>query len=525
MTKRNSHRSTRGKRRRGMVLVLVLVAIALLSLAGFTFAELMFAEREGAWVQGRRMQSRALANSGVELAKAYAILDDVSLTELGGVYDNPDHLRGVLVRNDATARDRGRFTILAHAIDDGIVGGVRYGLEDECNRLNVNTLAELEKQQAGVGQKLLMTLPGMTEEIADAILDWLDADDEQRQLGAEADSYSGLFPAYVPRDGPVTSVEELLLVRDVTPALLFGGDANRNGMIDADESAAAAIEGVDNEDGSMDLGWAAYLTIYSAETNMRADGTQKIDLNAENLEQLHKDLSEALSNAEWATYICAYRQFGPTAIDPTNPTQAATATDVGSRQLNLTKAGSTQFKSVLDLIGNGVQATFINTTDPILVRSPFSSEPAAMSGYLAKLMEAVTVGAAKAIPGRININQASEALLKGIPGMREDLAQQIVAQREPEPSEAQPGRKYPTWLLSEGLVTLDEMKQLWPLINTGGRVYRAQIVGYFEESGPATRLEVVIDATAAPARVLLWRDMSHLGPGFTSEALGVSAPP
>ena len=51
--------------------------------AGFTFAELMFAEREGAWVQGRRMQSRALANSGVELAKAYAILDDVSRTELG----------------------------------------------------------------------------------------------------------------------------------------------------------------------------------------------------------------------------------------------------------------------------------------------------------------------------------------------------------------------------------------------------------------------------------------------------------
>jgi Type II secretion system (T2SS), protein K len=522
MIRLQTHRPARRRRRRGMVLVLVLVAIALLSLAGFTFAELMFAEREGAWVQGRRMQSRALANSGVELAKTYAALDDVSLAELGGVYDNPDRFRGVLVCDDATARDRGRFAILALAVHDGIAGGVRYGLEDESNRLNLNVLAELEKQQAGAGQKLLMALPGMTEETADAILDWLDDDDEQRQLGAEADYYSGLSPAYAPRNGPLTSVEELLLVRDVTPALLFGGDVNRNGMLDANESAGAAIEGVDNADGSMDLGWSAYLTVYSAETNLAADGSQKIDLNAEDLQQLHADLTEALSNSEWATYICAYRQYGPTTI---NPTQAATATAVGGRELDLTKAGSTQFKSVLDLIGNGVQATFRGTTEPVLVASPFSDKPQDMSGYLSKLMEAVTVGTAQAVPGRININQAPKALLMGIPGMREDLVQQIVAERDAEPSDAQPDRRYPTWLLSEGLVTLDEMKQLWPMINTGGRVFRAQIVGYFEESGPATRLEVVIDATAAPARVLLWRDMSHLGPGYSAETLGISAAP
>ena len=505
-----------------MVLVLVLVAIALLSLAGFTFAELMFAEREGAWVQGRRMQSRALANSGIELAKMYATLDELSLTELGGVYDNPDRLRGVLVCDDATARDRGRFTLLALAVNDGIAGGVRYGLEDESNRLNLNVLAELEKQQAGAGKKLLMALPGMTEETADAILDWLDADDEQRQLGAEADHYSSLSPPYAPRNGPLTSVEELLLVRDVTPGLLFGSDVNRNGLLDANESAGEAIEGVDNADGSMDLGWSAYLTIFSAETNLRPDGSQKIDLNAEDLQQLHKDLSEALANTEWATYICAYRQKGPTTI---NPTQAGTAAAIGGREIDLTQPGSTQFKSVLDLIGNGVQATFRGTTEPVLVASPFSADLAAMSGYMTKLMESVTVGTAKAIPGRINVNQAPQALLMGLPGLREDLVQRIIAEREAEPSDARPDRRHPTWLLSEGLVTLDEMKQLWPLINTGGRVFRAQIVGYFEESGPATRLEVVIDATAAPARVLLWRDMSHLGPGYTSETLGISALP
>ena len=84
-------------------------------------------------------------------------------------------------------------------------------------------------------QKLLMTLPGMTEPIADAILDWIDPDSDQRTLGAEQEYYSSLSPPYAPRNGPLGSIEELLLVRDVTPALLFGADLNRNGLIEANE--------------------------------------------------------------------------------------------------------------------------------------------------------------------------------------------------------------------------------------------------------------------------------------------------
>ena len=37
-------------------------------------------------------------------------------------------------------------------------------------------------------------------------------------------------PPYAPRNGPLGSIEELLLVRGVTPALLFGADLNRNGV-------------------------------------------------------------------------------------------------------------------------------------------------------------------------------------------------------------------------------------------------------------------------------------------------------
>ena len=39
-----------------------------------------------------------------------------------------------------------------------------------------------------------------------------------------------------------------------------------------------------------------------------------------------------------------------------------------------------------------------------------------------------------------------------------------------------------------GIVDLDTMKKLMPLVTAGGNVYRAQIVGYFDEEGPAYRI-------------------------------------
>ena len=44
--------------RRGMVLVLVLIVVAMLSLAGFSFSELMFIEHKGARLAGRQLQVR-----------------------------------------------------------------------------------------------------------------------------------------------------------------------------------------------------------------------------------------------------------------------------------------------------------------------------------------------------------------------------------------------------------------------------------------------------------------------------------
>lgn len=59
----------------------------------------------------------------------------------------------------------------------------------------------------------------------DAILDWIDADDEPRPEGAEYDYYESLETPYACKNGPLDSIEELLLVVGVTPEIYF--DLNR----------------------------------------------------------------------------------------------------------------------------------------------------------------------------------------------------------------------------------------------------------------------------------------------------------
>ena len=252
------------------------------------------------------------------MARQYLNRSKTALDGDGGGYDNPQRFRDVLVVDDDLPRDRGRFTINAPRIRDRASADVRFGLEDESTRINLRTILKADQAGEGSARKMLMALPGMNDSIADAILDWIDEDSTPRQVGAEMSYYSSLTPGYAPRNGPPATIEELLLVRGVTPQLLFGLDAARMASSDA-AAQDNALQGVDNSDGSMDHGWAAYLTLYSMESNLRQDGTPKINLNAADLKKLYDEIERALG-AEWATFIVAYRQNGSQGtIQPARP--------------------------------------------------------------------------------------------------------------------------------------------------------------------------------------------------------------
>ncbi len=59
--------------------------------------------------------------------------------------------------------------------------------------------------------------------IVDSIMDWRDANDLHRPNGAEDDYYQSLDPPYNCKDGDFDTVDELLLVRGVTPELFHNG--------------------------------------------------------------------------------------------------------------------------------------------------------------------------------------------------------------------------------------------------------------------------------------------------------------
>ena len=106
-----------------------------------------------------------------------------------------------------------------------------------------------------------------------------------------------------------------------------------------------------------------------------------------------------------------------------------------------------------------------------------------------------------------------------LPEMTESIASSIIDSRPPiisnaSTSTALQSRRTPAWLLAEGLVDLETLRAIGPYVTAGGDVYRFQAVGHYDQGGPTTRLEAIIDATQIPPRVTFARDLSSLGRGF-----------
>ena len=286
--------------KRGMVLLIVAVVVAMLSLAGLGFVVTMQTENKAARAQARRLQIEHAVASGAEWVKAFSQQSWIQQQETGGSWDNAERFRDVLVYDDEAQGRRLRFSVVTPQTDDGHGANVRFGLENESAKLPLGALLRWEEREPGAAQRALLLLPGMTNAIADSLLDWLDADEASRPLGAERDYYQGLGVPYGPRNGVPQCLEELLLVRDVTRGLVFRPEAD------------AQIPSEPR--GTMGFGagvpWAALVTVRSAERNETMTGQPRINLNQDDLRELHQHLAAVLEPA-WADFIVGYRQRGP----------------------------------------------------------------------------------------------------------------------------------------------------------------------------------------------------------------------
>jgi general secretion pathway protein K len=89
----------------------------------------------------------------------------------------------------------------------------------EAGKVNINIVSEFMLRKI-IGQ---LGLEGEDKDIVvDSILDWRDPDDFHRVNGAESEYYQSLKEPYNCKNGNLDSVEELLLIRGVTPDLFYG---------------------------------------------------------------------------------------------------------------------------------------------------------------------------------------------------------------------------------------------------------------------------------------------------------------
>ena len=532
--------STANRRLRGSALMIVLVVVMIVSLGAYTFSELMFTHNETATLSSQNIQAKWLVDAGIDVARVHLLQPHEQRMSAGGDYDNPTIFQAANVITDPNPNLTGNFTLIAPNLDsDGFTAGFRYGLEDESSRLNLNSLVIADTYATNGGREMLMSLPGMTVDIADAIMDWIDEDDDTREFGAEFDYYQSLGSPYEPNNGPFNTVEELLLVRGVVPELLFGADINRNGQIDTHEEPArqrvqellSLANSTSGDEvlntGSLDRGWSAYLTLYSQENNLNINGEPRININSDDLQTLHQDLSAVFDPAV-ANFIILYRQ-GYELVD--EPQTDGIPQPASSVEIDFLREPERQFTQVLDLIGKRIlYESDLVDEEPIDILPAYPLD-ISLAETLDRLMDNASTSSNPTIPGRLNINQAPRLLLQGVPGLSDEMVDFIIQTRAIDPYQDQQNYyRHETWLLKQSGInfllggapfTLENMKALQPFICGGGSVFRAQIIGYFEGGTASARGEVVIDATTVTPRIRLWRDLSHLGRGYPLDVLGL----
>jgi type II secretory pathway component PulK len=537
------HRTNQAPRR-ATVLVAVLVVIVVLTLAAYRYGDWMSGEANAADSAVRAAQARALADSGVHYAAAL-LADKNNTSVAGNPYDNAGLFQDVSVPGSPR---NGRFSLFAlRSPDDPAGSGFRHGVTDEAGKINLNALLALDRGQGNLAKQILMDLPNMTDEISDAILDWLDPDDTPRANGAESDYYQSQSPAYSAKNGPLDSLEELLLVRGVTPQLLFGNDRNRNGALDAGE---------DDGGGQVDMGWSAYLTVYSREPNIDSQGNARVWVNDPDLNNLATNLSSTSVDPNLANYIIAYRMYGPAGTmsvstvlvrtAPTPPTRGTgmAATDrttvMTQVQSDRSRGGPSggggagggsggaggrggggggggrqnNINSLFSLINTSVNVPSGNRT--IAYPSPLN-DPSQLPQMLPALLDCCTTSNSPELNPRININTASQTVLNALvdaTGLQPSDIQSILSARPANGANSDSTFNTPAWLLTQANVPLATMRKLETIISARTQVYRVQSVGYTDGNGPAARVEAVFDTNQGRPRIVYWRDLTELGVGF-----------
>ena len=225
-------------------------------------------------------------------------------------------------------------TMFAPSFSEGSELTLRLGWTNESSKLHLSRLLQWEAAGVPVNDLLQRTC-GLSPAQADRLLDWMDADDQPREFGAETSAYAQRGLSYRTANQVPPTVDSLLLIPGFSPRQLYGQRQSTTIRVgdtasDRSESAQALSDFTQSQQAQIDrdlqalpdsagnevdrsllveIGLVGRLTVTSKERHQNPAGQLKLPLNHPDLQQLFTAVSGRI-DPNLATYLCLARQYG-----------------------------------------------------------------------------------------------------------------------------------------------------------------------------------------------------------------------
>jgi len=323
------------------------------------------------------------------------------------------------------------------------------GPMDEHSKFNINS----EDNSIFV-----LVIDDMAFGVLEAILDWIDEDDDPRTLGVERDYYLSLETSYEPRNGLLKSIAELELIAGVMPDDIRGEDWNLNFRLDPNENDGGESLPWDEPDDYMEGGWASLLTTSSADGGATQSGEKRINLNKIDSESLQLRLGLEPGQAD------------------------ALIEYAGSEDAQLSKLLTETLRSL-----SGGAEGVTNLTDDQL-RAIFA--------------ETCLYDAHMAPPGRMNINTISPELLYRLLPENDRLVEELLYLRVNNAG----GITSPVDYFNIPGIQASMVEFLYGLFDTQSNVYTISSKGKATGSGVEQEIIAIVDRSTLPVTILEYRE-------------------
>jgi type II secretory pathway component PulK len=490
--------TTTARARRGTILITAMWIVIVLGALLLVFARSMRAE---AIASGNRMA--ALQAAAIERGAEQYVL---SLAEQakGDFSQISDISAEQMPVGDPNAP--GYFWLIRPDPDDDQY--YDFGLVDEASKVSLNAASVDE----------LLKLPNMTVDVAAAIVDWRDDNDDVTDQGAESDYYQSLPEPYKAKNAPFETIEETLLVRGVTLDLLYGYDRNRNGVVDDIERSA---------DGG------------STMFNSGANGSRGIFplVTVNSIESLSGGAAAATDSTTGTSTGTGGAPAGGTGSG-TDGTGAAAAGSGGKVNVNGDDAAVQQAlqKAIQDPNRLQQAARAAAGGKPFQNIFDFVAKAGLSNDEAKKIIDNITTASGKTVQGLMNVNTASHDALMTLPGMEEDDVQTILTKRQDAITNGNSASL--AWLMdafpmtagtpggapatgtpgsagsgsgTSGSGSTNKLVQWGGRITTNSYQYSADIIAVSSDGRAFKRVRIIVDTRETPARIVYRKDLTSDG--------------